>query len=119
MPSEVNTSKHILSVTTPVDHAYLVCRRNRYADIFPLFASLLGLIIIGFIGGSILSRLLKHPKRDTFDITILIRDSAKAESFESFGLKVVIVSLNSLDKVERLSHEYDIVFQSVSRVLFN
>jgi nucleoside-diphosphate-sugar epimerase len=66
----------------------------------------------GYIGGSILSRLLQHPKRETFDITVLIRSAAKAKDFESFGLKTVIGSLDDLDSLERLASESDVVFQS-------
>lgn len=74
---------------------------------------------LGYIGGSILARLLEHPKRDTFDITILIRSAAKAKDFESFGLKVLVGSFDDLDVLERLSSESDVVFQSVKALLGN
>lgn len=61
-----------------------------------------------------MTRILKHPKRNTFDITILIRDVSKTEAFESFGLKVVIGSLEDADLVQRLAYESDVVFQCVS-----
>jgi uncharacterized protein YbjT (DUF2867 family) len=70
-------------------------------------------LVKGYIGGSVLARLLNHPKRDTFDITILIRTAAKAREFESFGLKVVIGTLDDLDVLERLASESDFVFQTV------
>jgi len=68
----------------------------------------------GYIGGSVLTRLLEHPKRDTFDITILISAASKVKAFEFFGLNVVVGSLDDADLLERLAYESDIVFQSVS-----
>lgn len=68
----------------------------------------------GYLGGSTLLRLLKHPKRDSFDITILIRAASKAQSFESYGLRTVIGSLGDHDILERECSQTDILFQSVS-----
>lgn len=68
----------------------------------------------GYIGGSTLLRLLKHPKHDSFEITVLIRAASKAQGFESYGLKTVIGSLADHDILERESSQADIVYQSVS-----
>jgi uncharacterized protein YbjT (DUF2867 family) len=32
---------------------------------------------LGYIGGSVLQRLLEHPKRDSFEITALVRSATK------------------------------------------
>jgi len=66
----------------------------------------------GYIGGSTLARLLKHPNRESFEITLLLRSPAKAKSFEAFGLKTVIGSFSDVDMLERVSSESDVVFQS-------
>jgi len=66
----------------------------------------------GYIGGSTLSHLLKHPKREIFEITIFLRSPVKAKGFEAFGVKAVIGSFSDLDVLERVSSESDVVFQS-------
>lgn len=70
----------------------------------------------GFVGGSTVDRLLKHPRRSDFDITILLRSESrdKAKGFEALGLNVVLGSLKDLDILERLASESDVTFQSVS-----
>ncbi|KAI0671416.1 NAD-P-binding protein [Trametes maxima] len=51
----------------------------------------------GYIGGSILQRLLQHPN---FEITALIRNTDKAKQLETqFGVKSVVGSLQDLDKL--------------------
>jgi len=65
----------------------------------------------GYIGGPALAKILEHPKRKDFDITVLIRDFSKAPGFESLGLKPVKGSMSDFDLLERLSSESDIVFQ--------
>lgn len=72
----------------------------------------------GYIGGSILARLLEHPKNHSFEITAVLRSEAKAKDFESFGIKTVIGSLDNDELLERVSAEADIVIQSVSQISF-
>jgi uncharacterized protein YbjT (DUF2867 family) len=67
----------------------------------------------GYIGGSVLTRLLTHPKRRTFDITILVRTASKVRYFEMFGLNVIVGSLDNLELLEFLAHGADVVFQCV------
>ena len=44
---------------------------------YPLICSTC--IIPGYLGGSVLSRLLAHPSRDTFEITAIVRSAEKAK----------------------------------------
>ena len=37
-------------------------------------------MLTGYIGGSVLSRLLEHPSASTFDITVLVRSEEKANA---------------------------------------
>ncbi|RPD67434.1 NAD(P)-binding protein [Lentinus tigrinus ALCF2SS1-6] len=65
----------------------------------------------GYLGSSVLTRLLNHPDRKSLDITILVRDEAKATTFESkFGVKTVIGSHEDLDKVESAAEAAHVVF---------
>ncbi|KAF9048745.1 hypothetical protein BJ165DRAFT_1053961 [Panaeolus papilionaceus] len=43
----------------------------------------------GYIGGSVLARLLTHPQSDSFDITVLVRDPSKAAQFRQLGVSSV------------------------------
>ncbi|KZT66776.1 NAD(P)-binding protein [Daedalea quercina L-15889] len=65
----------------------------------------------GFIGGSVLNRLLKHPKADTFVITTLVRSPEKAKLLEKLGVTAEIASLSDHDKIE--------LFASRAHVIFN
>ncbi|KAI0351703.1 NAD-P-binding protein [Trametes cingulata] len=66
----------------------------------------------GYIGGSILQRLLNHPKREQFEITALVRNAQKAKQLESsFGVKTVLGSLQDLDKLSSLAENAHIVIQ--------
>ncbi|KAI0331859.1 NAD-P-binding protein [Cubamyces sp. BRFM 1775] len=57
----------------------------------------------GYIGGSILQRLLVHPNANNFEITALVRSGEKAEVLESqFGVKTVLGSLQDSDKLTQL-----------------
>lgn len=61
-----------------------------------------------------LARLLSHPDAHSFDITIFIRDPAKAKvAEEKFGLKYVIGTLAEEDKIEALAEKAHIVFSCV------
>ncbi|KAJ3521950.1 hypothetical protein NM688_g8946 [Phlebia brevispora] len=65
----------------------------------------------GYIGGSVLARLLAHPSAKTFDITVIVRSQDKAKKFESFGVKAVVGSFKSdLALLEKLVEESHIVF---------
>ncbi|KAI0331856.1 NAD-P-binding protein [Cubamyces sp. BRFM 1775] len=58
----------------------------------------------GYIGGSVLQRLLSHPNAANFDITALVRNANKAKVLEAqFGVKTVLGSLQDLDKLTTLA----------------
>lgn len=71
----------------------------------------------GYIGGAVLSHLLKHQSRGTFDITVLVRSASKAKILESkFGVKTVLGTHQELDKVEGLVEHAHIIFHLVTHV---
>ena len=73
------------------------------------------LSLSGYVGGTVLARLLNHPDRKSFDITALVRDESKAKTLESkFGIKPVIGSHQDLDEVATQAEAAHIVFNIVS-----
>lgn len=69
----------------------------------------------GYIGGSILWRLLHHKDVANFRIKALIRDAAKAKRFsKEYGVEPVIGSLSDLGKLESQAAEADYVITTVS-----
>ena len=68
----------------------------------------------GYIGGSVLARLLKHPNAQSFEITALVRSEDKAKKLESHGVKTVIGSYKDDHALtEKLAENAHIVFQIV------
>lgn len=63
----------------------------------------------GYVGGTVLQRLLAHPKRDTFEITALVRNADKAKLLNTLGVNTVIASLSDFDKVAKASANSDVV----------
>ncbi|EJD06860.1 NAD-binding protein [Fomitiporia mediterranea MF3/22] len=64
----------------------------------------------GYIGGSVLWRLLNHKDAKNFHFKVLVRDPAKAKLLqEKFGVEAVVGSHSDADKVETLAHEADCV----------
>ena len=70
----------------------------------------------GYIGGSILARLLDHPSASTFKITVLVRSPEKAKLFEQKypSVKAVVGSTNEEEKLSQLASEAHYVFSAVS-----
>jgi nucleoside-diphosphate-sugar epimerase len=64
----------------------------------------------GYIGGSVLSRLLKHPKADTFKITALVRSEEKAAKLRKLGVHALVGAFSDLDRLQTLASEADVVF---------
>ncbi|KAI0719155.1 NAD(P)-binding protein [Cerioporus squamosus] len=65
----------------------------------------------GYIGGSVLARLLSHPRASTFDIYALVRNPEKAGILKSkFGVTVVIGSHDDLQKVHDLAEKAQVIF---------
>ncbi|KZP08848.1 NAD(P)-binding protein [Athelia psychrophila] len=62
----------------------------------------------GYLGGSIVSRLLEHPKAANFSITALVRSEPKATVLETLGIKTVLGSLGEHDKLETLVSQADV-----------
>lgn len=71
-------------------------------------------MVTGYIGGSVLVRLLDHPRADTFKLTALVRDKEKAAKLEQLGVDVVVGSLSDLDILQKQASEADVVFSIVS-----
>ena len=67
----------------------------------------------GYIGGSVVSRLLEHPKASSFQITALVRSPEKAAKLETIGIKAVVGSFSELDKLEKLSSDADVLISTV------
>jgi D-arabinose 1-dehydrogenase-like Zn-dependent alcohol dehydrogenase len=68
---------------------------------------------LGYIGGSVLQRLLAHPKRDTFEITALVRSPDKAKLLNTFGVNTVVASLSDHDRLTELAAASNVVIQTV------
>jgi nucleoside-diphosphate-sugar epimerase len=66
----------------------------------------------GYIGGSVVARLLEHPNASAFQITALVRSSDKAAKLESVGVRAVVGSLGELDKLEKLTSGADVVIST-------
>ncbi|KAJ7854001.1 NAD(P)-binding protein [Mycena leptocephala] len=62
-----------------------------------------------YIGGTVLARFLAHPRADTFQFTVLVRDPKKAEKFKDLGVKAVVGSHKDAQLVEKLASEADVV----------
>lgn len=71
--------------------------------------------IAGYIGGSILNRLLTHPRANSFTIIALVRTPAKAKLLDDLGVKAVVASMSDHDKVESLASCAHIILNAVSR----
>ena len=73
----------------------------------------------GYIGGSVLHRLLEHPSASTFNITALVRDEAKAKKLEQqFGVHGVVGSYKDTALVERLAENAHVVISLVRPISY-
>ncbi|KAF8149876.1 hypothetical protein B0H34DRAFT_678825 [Crassisporium funariophilum] len=63
----------------------------------------------GYIGGSVLSRLLKDPKAKDTTITALVRSPEKVEKLKALGVNAVVGSHTDEKLVEKLASEADVV----------
>ena len=81
--------------------------------------SLIYSVYLGYIGGSVLSRFLKHPNATSFDITTLVRSPEKAEKLKTFGVHPVVGSHSDLALVEKLAAKADVVIAVVSYLPFD
>lgn len=68
----------------------------------------------GYIGGSVLWRLLHHKDAANFNLKVLVRSAEKAKIFsEKFGIDAIVGSYQEEDKLENLAAEADYVFAIV------
>ncbi|KAJ3511866.1 hypothetical protein NMY22_g15510 [Coprinellus aureogranulatus] len=65
----------------------------------------------GYIGGSVLTRLLSHPRSETFRITVLVRAPEKATQFRKMGIQAVVGTYEDLDLLKQHASKSDIVIQ--------
>ncbi|KIP10517.1 hypothetical protein PHLGIDRAFT_232441 [Phlebiopsis gigantea 11061_1 CR5-6] len=68
----------------------------------------------GYLGGSVLARLLEHPAASSYEITALVRSQEKAKKLEPFGVKTAIGTIQDLDLLEKLASEAHIVFSIIN-----
>ena len=94
-------------------------RRYRYdsEEDYPKWYAADSCLRPGYIGGTVLARLLQHPNASSFDITVLVRSAEKGKIPEDkFGVKAVIGSYHEHDKLASLAEGAQVVFQIVSIV---
>lgn len=70
-------------------------------------------VCTGYIGGSILSRLLEHPDRHSHQITVLVRSQERSDKFRDLGIHSVTGSLKDLVLLEDLAADADVVISAV------
>lgn len=70
-------------------------------------------MLLGLIAGEVISRLLEHPKFQTFRITGLVRSPEKAQKLESIGISTIIGNYSELEKLEDCASKADVVFTFV------
>lgn len=71
-------------------------------------------LLLGYIGGSVLERLLDHPDSARFQITAIVRSAEKAEKLKKLGVDVVVGSHSDADNVRDAAAKADVVFTVVS-----
>jgi nucleoside-diphosphate-sugar epimerase len=74
---------------------------------------------IGYIGGTVLSRFLAHPKASSFVINALVRSPEKAGKLKAFGVTPVVGSLSDLQIIEKFASEADVVLSVVRAASVN
>lgn len=66
--------------------------------------------VTGYIGGSVLSALLSHPRAKSFQITVLTRSPEKVVPLNSLGVVAVVGSNQDLEKLTEYTRNSDVVF---------
>ncbi|KAF8199311.1 NAD(P)-binding protein [Mycena galopus ATCC 62051] len=64
----------------------------------------------GYIGGTVLGKLLRLPRTTNLHITAFVRDPVKAEKVEAFGVTPVIGDNSNLELLQALARDADVVF---------
>ena len=69
---------------------------------------------LGFIGGSVLTRLLSHPNASSFELTALVRSVDKAEKLQTLGVKAILGSYDeNLEILTEAASHADVVITMV------
>ncbi|KAJ7127437.1 hypothetical protein C8R43DRAFT_1027990 [Mycena crocata] len=63
----------------------------------------------GYLGGTILGKLLKHPSTADFKISALVRDAGKAEKLKRFGITPIVGDNSNVELLQALASEADVV----------
>ena len=69
--------------------------------------------ISGYIGGSVISKLLENPRFPELEITVVVRSAEKAEKLKKLGLNVVVGSHSDAALMGSLSEQTDVVLAMV------
>lgn len=64
-----------------------------------------------------LTRLLSHPRSDTFRVTVLVRKSEQVPLFRSMGIRAVLGSNADLGLLRELAADADLAIACVSYAL--
>ncbi|KAN0073836.1 hypothetical protein V8E55_012090 [Tylopilus felleus] len=64
----------------------------------------------GYVGGTVIDRLLKHPTFETSEFTVLVRKADAVPAFKSLGIKTVLGSYDDHELLEKQASLSDIVF---------
>ena len=72
------------------------------------------MIATGYIGGSVLTRLLSHPLRDAFHLTVLVRSRIKASQLCAMGIRAILGYNADLGLLKELAGDADLVIACVS-----
>ncbi|KAF6747570.1 hypothetical protein DFP72DRAFT_919668 [Ephemerocybe angulata] len=67
----------------------------------------------GYIGGSVLGRLLVHPESKSFEIVALVRSAEKAAKISTLGVETVVGDYDNLALLTELASNADVVFEIV------
>lgn len=75
-------------------------------------------MLTGYIGGSVVSRLIEHPTYKQSEIAVLVRPSKQNKNsvLESLGLKPVIGTNDDLEILTEQASQSDVVFSCVRLV---
>jgi len=73
---------------------------------------------LGYIGGTVLDRLLSHPSAVFWSFTALVRSKEKAAKLKEAGVTAIIADLTDSDLIEKAASEADVAFTMVLFLYF-
>jgi uncharacterized protein YbjT (DUF2867 family) len=71
---------------------------------------------VGYIGGSVLERLLLHPRAAAFKIKALVRSPDKATKLNNIGVETILGSHSDLARIKKTASKSDVVFACVRSI---